>query len=97
MAAEQWEHLVVTMFADAKAQEEFLRRTWPGEKFGPWSPQALIPLLDRFGDEGWELVSLVPVFMGKKGDMLVTAEGPVGVQRIWTNQYLCAFKRRKRA
>ncbi len=40
---------------------------------------------------GWELASIRPVFVGKKGDILI-----IGIDALnyWTYSYLCSFKRR---
>jgi hypothetical protein len=62
---EHWEHLVVTLEADAKKAEEFLRSKWPGGRFSPYAPESLIPQLDDLGRQGWELASAQPVTLGK--------------------------------
>lgn len=88
-----WEHMIVTLLADATQQREYLQQRWPGQQFPPYSPQALIPQLDAIGREGWELVSIQPVIMGNNGDLAILGDPPVGHSR-WTYQYLCTFKRR---
>ncbi|HEY7349109.1 MAG TPA: hypothetical protein VH599_12420 [Ktedonobacterales bacterium] len=59
-----WEHLVVYLEADARQQASFLQEKWPGQKFPMYAAQALMPLLDDFGRQGWELVSIQPVIVG---------------------------------
>ncbi len=93
MESEQWEYLIATLRADAEEQQAFLQREFPEETFPWYAPEALIPLLNDYGDLGWELVSLEPVIMGTNGDVLVVGGRP----STYTNQYLCAFKRRKPA
>jgi len=94
METDQWECLIVTLRADTEEQQAFLQREFPEEKLPQYAPEALIPLLNQYGVQGWELVSLHPVIKGINGDMYMG--GPdIGVNSHWTNQYLCAFKRRK--
>jgi hypothetical protein len=88
---ERWEHLIVLLEANAEKQQTYLEQKWPGRQFPPYTPQALIPRLDYYGDQGWELVAMQPVIMGDNGDILITTDF-----RHWSNQYLCTFKRRKR-
>jgi hypothetical protein len=85
--------MMVTLMADAYQQLEYMQQRWPGQQFPPYSPSALIPQLDAIGREGWELVSIQPVIMGKNGDIAI---GITGTSRgsAWTYQYLCTFKRR---
>jgi hypothetical protein len=89
--AATWEHLIVYLEADAQQQEPFLQQTWPGECFPKFAAQALIPPLDYSGQQGWELVSIQPVVVGDKGDILIN-DGRSGA---WTSTYLCVFKRPK--
>jgi hypothetical protein len=89
---EQWEHLVLTLKADAKQQKDFLQSNWPDQFFPNYAPQALIPELDAIGRQGWELVSAQPVFIGGNGDITYDQPATMG---YWTHEYLCFFKRRK--
>ena len=77
---DQWEHKVVAL--DAVTSEKRQRGT-PRH-----SPQTLIPQLDEYGEQGWELVSVQPVFMGENEDITYYGDS-------WTHHYLCFFKRRK--
>jgi hypothetical protein len=93
--SEKWEYL--TTFLEARVNKEkraFIRARFPRLKRPPrFTPESLIPELDRLGDEGWELIHMEPVArIGGKGDVLV--QGP-GFR--WSNQYFCVFKRPKRA
>ena len=84
---EQWEHFVTTLVADAKNAEDYLRSNWPTQKFPKYFPASLIPQLDVFGRQGWELVTAQPVTMGENGDVVYDNLG-------LTHTYLCFFKRR---
>lgn len=91
---EAWEHLIVTLEADAHKHADYLRSRWPNRTFPVFAPQALIPELDEISKKGWELVALQPVIMGDNGDMHVIGNG--GIAGNWTRRYLCTFKRRAR-
>ena len=93
MPAEQWEYLIVTLWANAEVCQDFLQQAWPGQYFPKFAPQTLMPLLDDYGAQGWELVAMEPVIIGDNGDILKGGHA----LSPWTNQYLCAFKRRKPA
>ncbi len=96
MAAEvvTWEHLVVYLEADARQHAAFLQQMWPGERFPKYAAQSLMPQLDYYGQQGWELVSIQPVIEGSNGDILIT-DRTEGLAGRWTNTYLCVFKRPK--
>lgn len=89
-----WEHLVLYLEADAKEQASFLQQIWPGQKFPRYAAQALMPQLDAYGQQGWELVSIEPVVVGHNGDILIN-DRTEGLTGVWTNTYLCVFKRPK--
>lgn len=90
----KWEYLTLYLQADAKAQLEELRKRFPQEHgFANFSPRALIPELDKLGDEGWELVSASPVEPGSNDDIHLFAYGTY--KGTWTHTYLCIFKRPK--
>lgn len=86
-----WEHLVITLEAKIEPYEDLLRARWPDVSFAPYAPEALIPQLDERGREGWELVSVQPVMMGKHGDIAIDSYQTM--QKPWTYRYLCVFKR----
>jgi hypothetical protein len=96
METEPWEYLILTLRADTEEQHTFLQREYPEKKLPAYAPEALIPLLNHYGTQGWEMVTLHPVIQGSRGDMFMG--GPaVDVKSYWTNQYLCTFKRRTSA
>jgi hypothetical protein len=70
----RWEHLVVTLDVDASAQRGFLETLWPSIEFLNYAPRALMPELDKYGNLGWELVSIQLVIFGDNGDVLVASE-----------------------
>ncbi len=89
----QWEYLTLHLQAEAKSQLEELRKLFPDrDSFYDYSPMALIPQLDELGEEGWELISIQPVFPGEQGNVMVNAAGPAE-HYGWTHTYFCAFKR----
>lgn len=96
---QKWEYLTVFFHAEAEKQLEELKQRFPSEKnFLPFSPRALVPQLEKYGEEGWELVSIEPVFMGERGDILLfpqTGWAQQGLHNPWTHTYFCAFKRPK--
>lgn len=87
-----WEHLVVYLEAVAQQQAAFLQQKWPGQHFPMYAAQALMPQLDFYGQQGWELVSIQPVIVGANGDIMI--HNPhAGYADRWTFAYLCVFKR----
>jgi len=89
MMTQQWQYKTVFLFADAERVQDHLSQFMTG-KIPKYAPEALIPQLDSFGREGWELVQLQPVYVGKNADVLVHFGG---VDRTWSNAYFCVFKR----
>ncbi len=51
-----------------------------------------MPQLDYYGRQGWELVSIQPVIVGKNRDILITDRTDNHSGR-WTYTYLCVFKK----
>ena len=88
---ERWEYDVVTLEADARNAEAFLRSKWPEQRFPQFASESLIPQLDDLGRQGWELVSAQPVTLGKNGDATYF---PGMVAEQFTHTYLCFLKRR---
>ena len=96
---QKWEYYSTFLNAEAESVQDELKKRFPTEKtFLPFTPRALMPQLDKFGEEGWELVSIQPVQIGKRGDILVHDTygtlNPAG-NSAWTHTYLCSFKRLK--
>lgn len=89
--SEKWEYRTQFLGADGEAVKDFLFKSFPGQRHFKYTPLALIPELNRLGAEGWELVSLEPVMVGDKGDVLIWIDS---ARSYWTATYLAAFKRR---
>lgn len=88
---DQWEYL--TCFIEANTQETAVTEyaAYTEEVDLPiYTPQSLMPELNRLGAKGWELVHMQPVFVGNNHDILMH-EG--GGSRRWSNTYFCVFKR----
>lgn len=95
LAVPKWEHWTGFVWANAAEQAAFLRQRWPDWSAPKFAPQALMPTLDRLGAQGWELVSLDPVVVGKNEDVMV--HYAVAGNVTWTNAYFCVMKRRVRS
>jgi hypothetical protein len=89
----QWEYMTTFLQAEARLEADFLEqmRDWK-EGIPPYTPEALIPRLNAYGADGWELVHMEPVGVGAKGDILMQDGSG---QRFWSSSYFCAFKRPK--
>jgi hypothetical protein len=101
----QWEHHIEYIQAVAYVQGEakkgflpappehtakpFLKKYYKYE-VPEYAVQAILPRLNELGTQGWELVNMEPVVVGVNGDINPGRE-------LWTNVYLCAFKRLKRS
>ena len=90
---QQWEYLTTFVEADAAREVEFLShlRDWK-EGMPDFTPEALMPRLNSFGADGWELVHMQPVAVGRRADVLVQDGSG---NRVWSNTYFCVFKRLK--
>jgi hypothetical protein len=92
---DEWEYLTTYIKALAKTKDtrQFLKQLRPKWRPPAFTPEALMPELNKLGKEGWELMHIEPVAaVGKKGDILFDGES-----RKWSNVYFCVFKRRVRA
>ncbi len=93
---EKWEYTSVFVHAhiDNAGAKEYIKQRWP-EWTGlqKYSPETIIPELDSFGKEGWELVNMEPVIVGGKHDIAFMAGSGSSTQ--WSNIYFCAFKRKQ--
>ena len=87
-----WEYQTVFLQAEARLEQDFLEklRDWK-EGIPAHTPEALIPRLNAYGEQGWELVHMQPVAVGSKADVLLHDSS----QRFWTSTYFCVFKREK--
>ncbi len=92
----RWEYLTTVVEANAAKREtrSFLKARFPGRRRIPrFAPESLMLALDKYGQEGWELVHMEPVArMGSKGDILFPASGAPR----WSRAYFCVFKRPQR-
>ena len=93
MAIEKWEYL--TEFVSADIQNEgvksFLQKKWPNWKNPPqFTAETMIPRLNGWGEQGWELVNMEPVLIGNNADVNFARTG-----NFYSNVYFCVFKRRK--
>ncbi len=93
---EQWEYMTRFTYAhiDNDGAKEYLEQIFPNWQNPPkFAPQTMVPSLNSWGVEGWELVHMQPVMsVGKNGD--VGFSGGNGPAYHWSNVYFCVFKRR---
>lgn len=88
---EKWEYLTTFVEANARTKEtkEFIKQRFDVKKPARYAPEAMIPELNKLGEEGWELLHMEPVAaVGGKGDVRFD-------NGYWSNTYFCVFKRRK--
>jgi hypothetical protein len=91
----RWEHHIEYIYTDTNKPQtrDFLATYYPEGNFSRYAAQAALKRLDELGAQGWELVQLEPVEVGKNGDIRIGG----GESSRWTATYLCAFKRLKRS
>ncbi len=94
---EKWEYLTDFVVADITNEgvKEFLQeqKFWTlGKNLPKYAPQTMIPHLNRWGEQGWELVHIEPVKIGNNFDISLDSSGGIN---SYTNIYFCVFKRRK--
>ncbi len=97
VSTRKWKYWSTVLEADAKKQADFFKTLTSNNPTKPdpaaFQPEALIPELDEMGKKGWELVSIQPVILGRNADVFNYAGFTItGLQRGWTNIYLCVFK-----
>jgi hypothetical protein len=113
---DRWEYWVGFMFANV-AHARLYDVKWEGRKEGgatretagvaplDFVPQALIPVLNERGAEGWELISIQPVEVNPGHEPQTIGRDPSktidwyrsaasGSGGWWTHAYLCVMKRR---
>ncbi len=99
----EWEYYTTLIDASTKIKGvlDELKRLFPREpNFLEFTPRALMPELNRLGQDGWELVWFQPVYAGERGDVYIVQGGgslAESTRTGWTHTYLCAFKRLKRS
>lgn len=92
---QKWEYLTTLLQAESEKQLPWLQEHYPDiKKFAKYAYLALIPQMDKLGEEGWELVSCEPVKYGDNLDLMI-AVNVYGQMNPWTYTYLCVFKRPK--
>lgn len=85
-----WEYR--TMFVQAEAEREmaYLLELYSFKEGIPRNtPEAMIPQLNAIGAQGWELVHMEPVVVGRNADVLIHTDN----SSKWTSTYFCVFKR----
>jgi hypothetical protein len=91
----QWEYYVEYIEAWTKSAEEFVRQFFPTDEHIPSrAVQSIVPRLNKLGEQGWELVHMQPVVVGKEGEIIFWGDQYRFV--VDSSVYLCAFKRIKR-
>jgi len=90
---ETWEYFTTTLIANVEQTPVPLSDNIPNVEHPKYSVYSLIPQLNWFGNQGWELISIEPVQQGKNGDVRYcdAASG------YWTYTYFASFKRRTSA
>jgi hypothetical protein len=91
---EKWEYWTGFLWANIENEgaRELIKKRWPDWKNPPkYAPQTMIPALNNFGEQGWELVHMEPVagVVGVNYDMAFFDKAE------WSNAYFCVFKCRK--
>ena len=90
---ERWEYWTCFLEADAESERQFLDEALQSKHIPKYAVESLVPSLNRFGQEGWELLSMLPVVVGNNADVLLFLDSTAS-RREWSSTYLCAFKRR---
>jgi hypothetical protein len=86
---QKWEYLTVFVRANLSnpGAQEFVESIYPEGKAPIYAPESMVPDLNWWGEQGWELVHMQPVLVGYNGDVLISSEGR------YTNVYFCVLKR----
>ena len=90
---EKWEYITkfVAASIDRESVEQYLRQQWPNRQKQPkFTPLAMVPELNAWGDKGWEVIHMQPVWIGKNHDI-----HNYGYSHEYTNVFFCVMKRRK--
>ena len=89
---QKWQYLSVFVEAEAEPVMDYLEQIKSWKNGVPRNtPEAMMPRLDAYGQNGWELVHMQPVVVGRNADILAADSGR-GVAS-WTSSYFCVFKR----
>ena len=87
----KWEYYTTIESADIynTAPAGYIEKHWPDHKPKRLDPSNLIPRLNEWGQEGWELVHMQPIWSQTvRGALVVTSDWEVGAKL-----YFCVFKR----
>ena len=89
---QKWEYSTefVRAHVDKTGWEKYRDDPSPDSKPPKYAPYTMIPELNERGEDGWELVHMQPVVVGKRHDV-----GFPGNVNHWSHAYFCAWKRPK--
>jgi len=87
---DQWEDFTTHIKADMAGSGAKAALNLPGDDYPQFSPLSLTPTLNAYGAEGWELIAIHPLKVGRNGDFRY----PSGASSDWGTHYFCTFKRR---
>lgn len=90
----RYEYLSVFVQAEAERVMDFLLdyRDWKNG-VPRNTPESLMPQLNALGEDGWDLMHIQPVVVGKNADVALFDSN--NTTRNWTSSYFCVFKREK--
>ena len=88
---QKWEYRTTFVWASIEQEGvmEYLSQRDPSARPPKYTPEATELYLNQLGAEGWELVHMEPVLVGKNYDVKFLAAG----MDEWTHCYFCVFKR----
>lgn len=89
---EKWEYMTKFTYASISKHgaKEFIANNWPDWEPAQYAPQTMVPELNQWGADGWELVHMQPIAaVGTNEDVLFNGE-----YSRWSSAYFCVFKRR---
>ena len=85
-----WEYRTLFLQAEAEREMAFLTELYSfKEGIARNTPEAMIPQLNAIGAQGWELIHMEPVVVGRNADVLMHSDN----SNKWTSTYFCVFKR----
>ncbi len=90
---EKWEYRTMFLCADIEnpGARECIQEVRPSWQDPPkYTPETMMPQLNKIGERGWELVHMEPVSIDKDGRIQFASE-----YGLSTRCYFCVFKRRK--
>ena len=79
-----------------KDAKQYLDNTFPNWQKPPkFTPETMVPQLNRMGENGWELMHMEPIAaVGNNADVGFSRGGQAPGY-AWSNVYFCVFKRKK--